>query len=278
MTENENIESVESEEMTFIEHLEQLRWHLIRIAIAIVVFAIFAFVRYDLIFDTFILNPKSPDFWTNEMFGKLADLLNAPALKINTKPFEIININLSGQFATHIKVSLFAGLILASPYVIWEIWRFLKPALYETEQKYTRGAVLFSSILFMMGVLFGYFLIVPLSVHFLGGYQISGTVTNQINLSSYISSVTSILLAGGVIFELPILIYFLSKVGLVTPDTLKHYRRHSYVVLLLLSAIITPPDVFSQVMICIPLVILYEVSIKVSHRITKQNEALLNED
>ena len=270
-----NIETDDARELTFLEHLEQLRWHIIRSLFAVCVFAVLAFVRYDLVFDTFILNPKSPDFWTNEMFSRLADLLNAPALKINAKPFEIINIKLSGQFATHIKVSLFAGLILASPYVIWEFWRFLNPALYDNEKKFTRGAVFYTSSLFALGVLFGYFLIVPLSVHFLGGYQVSGSVANQINLSSYISSVTSIILAGGIMFELPVIVYFLAKIGLATPDTLKHYRRHAYVVLLILAAIITPPDVFSQIMICIPLVILYEFSIKVSRRITKKNQEMV---
>jgi len=272
-----NIEIERSSELTFLGHLEQLRWHIIRSAIAVCACAIFAFVQYDLIFDSIILNPKSPDFWTNQMFSHLADLIKAPSLKINSHPFEIINIKLSGQFATHIKVSLFAGLILASPYIIWESWRFLKPALYDNEKRYTRGTVLYSSILFLLGVLFGYFLIVPLTVHFLGGYFVSGAVNNQINLSSYIASVTSITFAGGIVFELPVIIYFLAKIGLVTSETLKRYRRHAYVVLLILSAIITPPDVFSQLMICIPLVVLYELSICLSRRIAKERQKILDD-
>ena len=265
---------IEEKEQTFLEHLEQLRWHIIRSVIAICLFAVFAFLRVDLIFDQVILSPKSPEFFTNRLFGYLADWLNAPALKINNRPFEVINIKLTGQFATHIKVSLFAGFILAFPYIIWEFWRFLKPALYESERKYAKGIVFYTSLLFFLGLLFGYFLIVPLSVHFLGSYQVSGAVTNQINLSSYIASVTSIVLAGGLVFELPVIIYFLSKIGLVTPGILKHYRRHAYVVLLILSAVITPPDVFSQLMICIPLVFLYEISIKLSRRLSERQEEM----
>jgi sec-independent protein translocase protein TatC len=184
---------------------------------------------------------------------------------------------MAGQFATHIKVSLLGGVILGFPYLFWEFWRFIKPALYEKEQKYATGAVLYSSALFILGILFGYYLIVPLSVNFLGSYDISDQITNQINLSSYISTVSSIVLAGGIVFELPVAIYFLSKVGLVTPRFMRRYRRHAYVVLLLLSAIITPPDVFSQIMVCLPLVVLYEVGIVISKRVSQHREEELLE-
>ncbi|MDD4107584.1 MAG: twin-arginine translocase subunit TatC, partial [Prolixibacteraceae bacterium] len=166
---------------------------------------------------------------------------------------------------------------IASPLVFYEFWRFIKPALYETEKKYASGAVFFTSLLFLMGILFGYYLIVPLSIHFLGTYNVSGDVTNQINLNSYIGSVTSIIIASGVVFLLPIFSYFLSKTGIITPQFMKTYRKHSYVVMLLLSAIITPPDIFSQIMVCIPLVILYEIGIVISKRVTKQREKELNE-
>lgn len=258
--------------MSFLEHLEVLRWHIVRSFLSIFIFAIAAFIFKDFIFDTIILKPKTPEFWTNRMFAQLADYVGVESLKINTKPFELISIKMAGQFSAHIMISLIAGLIIASPYVIYEFWRFLKPALYDNEKKHARGAAWYMSALFGMGVLFGYYLIVPLSIHFLGSYSVSAEVTNQIYMLSYISTVTSICLASGVVFELPVLVFFLSKVGLISPPFLKTYRKHAYIVLLLLSAIITPPDVFSQVLVCIPLVILYEVGIVISKRVVKQAE------
>lgn len=257
------------DEMSFLEHLEVLRWHLVRSVLAVIVFAIVAFLNYHFIFDTLILKPKTPEFATNRFFMWIAQNLNIPSLAINNKPLHIININMSGQFATHIKISLLAGVILGFPYLFWEFWRFIKPALYEKEKKYATGAVLYTSLLFIIGILFGYYIIVPLSVNFLGSYDISDQITNQINLSSYISTVSSIVLAGGIVFELPVAIYFLSKVGLITPTFMRKYRRHAYVLLLLLAAIITPPDVFSQVMVCLPLVSLYELGIIISKRVSK---------
>ncbi|HKL33595.1 MAG TPA: twin-arginine translocase subunit TatC [Tangfeifania sp.] len=264
-------------EMSFLEHLEELRWHIIRSALAIVILAVIAFVLKDFIFNTVILNPRTPEFWTNRMFAKLADWVGTEALKINQQPLELISIKIAGQFMTHIWVSIIAGFIIASPVVFYEFWRFIKPALYDTEKKYAGGAVFFTSVLFLMGVLFGYFLIVPLSVHFLGTYNVSGEVTNQINLKSYIGSVTSISLAAGVVFLIPIFSYFLSKVGLITPQFMKTYRKHAYVIMLLLSAVITPPDIFSQIMVCFPLVFLYEIGILISKRVVKKREKEMDE-
>jgi sec-independent protein translocase protein TatC len=264
-------------EMSFLEHLEELRWHIIRSALVIMVFAVAAFVLKDFIFSRVILSPRTPDFWTNRMFAKLGDMVGSEALKINQIPLELISIKMAGQFMTHIWVSIIAGLIVSSPVVFYEFWRFIKPALYDTERKYAGGAVFFTSVLFMMGVLFGYYLIVPLSVHFLGSYNVSGDVTNQINLRSYIGSVTSISLAAGVVFLIPIFSYFLSKVGLLTPQFMKTYRKHAYVVMLLLSAIITPPDIFSQIMVFFPLFFLYEIGILISKRVVKKREKELDE-
>ena len=264
-------------EMSFLEHLEELRWHIIRSVSAIVIFAVVAFIFKDIIFDKIILNPRTPEFWTNRMFAKLGDAVGTEALKINEKPLELISIKIAGQFMTHIWTSIIVGFIVASPVVFYEFWRFIKPALYDTEKKYATGAVIFTTLLFMLGVVFGYYLIVPLSIHFLGTYNVSGDVTNQINLNSYIGSVTSIILASGVVFLLPIFSYFLSKVGLVTPQFMKTYRKHAYVVMLFLSAVITPPDVFSQIMVCIPLVILYEIGIMISRSVTNKREKELDE-
>jgi sec-independent protein translocase protein TatC len=266
------------DEMSFLEHLEELRWHLIRATLAVFALAIVAFVYHNFIFDNIILAPKDPGFFTNRMLCRLGDLVNIAKLCINSKPLEIININMAGQFTTHIVVSLLAGLIVAFPYVFWEFWRFMRPALYDKERKYARGAVLYSSLLFLLGILFGYYIIAPLSVNFLGSYSVSEEVINRINLRSYISTVTSVTLAGGITFELPVLVYFLTKVGLITPDFLKHYRKHAIVVILILAAIITPPDVFSQILVFIPLVILYEVSIWISKRITKKQDAAFGDD
>lgn len=266
---NENIE------MGFLDHLEVLRWHLIRSFLSIIIFAIAAFIFRNFIFDTIILAPKSPDFFTNTTLCKFGNYINMPALCINSKPFQIINIKMAGQFSTHIMVSFVVGLIAAFPFVFWEIWRFIKPALYSNEKQHARGAVFFSSALFILGVLFGYFIIVPLSLDFLGTYNVSSQVLNQINLDSYISTFTSVVLASGVVFELPILIYFLSKAGLVSPDFLKRYRKHALVIILILAAIITPPDIFSQILVSMPLIILYEVGIIISKRVTKKDKSLL---
>lgn len=268
---------VSKNEMSFLDHLEELRWHLIRSAVIIVVFAVVAFILKGFIFDTVILKPKMPDFWTNRMFDKMADMLNSDALRINQKPLGLISIKMADQFMMHIMTSIIAGLIIASPVIFYEFWSFIKPALYDKEKKHAGGAVFFTSVLFITGVLFGYFLIVPLSIHFLGSYSVSDQVTNQINTRSYIGTVTSISLATGVVFLLPIFSYFLSKVGILTPQFMKTYRRHAYVVMLLLSAIITPPDVFSQVMVCIPLIFLYEVGIVISRRVVRQREREFDE-
>jgi sec-independent protein translocase protein TatC len=179
---------------------------------------------------------------------------------------------MAGQFITHMKVSAILGFVVAFPYVFWEFWRFVKPALYEKEIRSTRGLVFITSFLFILGVAFGYFLIVPFSINFLGSYQVDPSVENEINLNSYITVVSMISLASGILFELPIVVYFLSKVGLVTPAIMKQYRKHAIVIILILSAVITPPDVTSQILIAIPIVVLYELSIGISRRVQKKRE------
>ncbi|MCF6358099.1 MAG: twin-arginine translocase subunit TatC [Draconibacterium sp.] len=276
-TTKKKVKKPKQAEMSFLDHLEELRWHIVRSAGAIFIFAIVAFVMKEFIFDTIILKPRLPEFWTNRMFSKLGDLVGSEAVKINQIPLKMQSINIAGQFSTHILVSIIAGFIVASPVVFYEFWRFVKPALYDKEKKHAGGAVFFTSILFLMGVLFGYFLIVPLSIHFLGTYQVSADVENMINLRSYIGSVTSISLAAGVVFLLPIFSYFLSKVGLITPKFMKTYRKHAYVIMLLLSAVITPPDIFSQIMVCFPLVVLYEIGIVISRHVVKKREKEMDE-
>jgi sec-independent protein translocase protein TatC len=269
-------------EMSFLEHLEELRWHIIRSILAIVILMITAFIFKNIIFDKIILAPKSPDFITARLLCRLGEYFDTAALCINTQPLNLINIKMSGQLTTHITVSLITGLILAFPVVLWEFWQFFKPALKSNEARYARGAVFAASMLFFVGVAFGYFLLAPLSIHFLSSYEISTDVVNQINVRSYIGTLTSICLATGVVFELPIITFFLTKIGLVTPTFMRKYRKHAIVVIFILSAIITPPDVFSQTLVAIPLLILYEISIFISASVMRQkdrdSEAFMRDD
>jgi len=259
-------------EMTFLQHLEELRWHIIRSVVAVAVGAVVAFILKDFIFNQVILAPKNPDFITNRLLCRLADIVNAPVLCINQQPLNLISIKMSGQFTTHINISLIAGLVLAFPYVFWEFWSFFRPALYEKERKYARGAVTAASLLFLTGILFGYYIISPLSINFLATYRVSDLVTNQINITSYIGSVTSVALSAGVTFELPIVVFFLARIGVITPEFMRKYRKHAIVVVLIIAAIITPPDVFSQTLVSIPLILLYEVSIFIAARVVKKRE------
>jgi sec-independent protein translocase protein TatC len=259
----ENQENTE-QEMSFLGHLEALRWHLVRSVLAIVVLALTAFFFKEFLFDTLIFGPKNPDFWTYRMMCLLSERFNLD-MCIREVSFTLINTELSGQFTLHMWVAFIAGAVVAFPYVFWELWSFVKPALHDKEKNYTRGVVFFSSSLFIMGVLFGYYIITPMSVNFLGSYQVSPEVKNMISMDSFISTVTILTLATGIVFELPIVIYFLSKVGLITPTFMRKHRKHAFVIILIVAAIITPtPDVSGQIMVSIPLLLLYEISIFVS--------------
>ena len=259
-------------EMSFWEHLEELRWHIVRSLIAIIIVAIVAFLNRNFVFNEVILAPKESTFITNQLLCKLSEYLGLNALCLDNLSLNIISIKMSGQFMMHLYVSIFAGLIVAFPYLIFELWLFIKPALMPKERKHSSGAVFVCSILFLLGVGFSYFLIVPLTVHFLGTYQVSESVQNTISLNSYISTVVSVTFSVGLVFELPVLVYFLTKVGIITPDYLKRNRKYMIVILLVLSAIITPPDIFSQVLVVIPLLLLYELSIVVAKRVYRKRE------
>lgn len=256
-----------AQEMTFWEHLEALRGHLFRSLIAISLFSILAFLNRYLLFDKVILAPKEPGFITNRLLCQLAEYLNTPGLCLGQLDLEIINIQLSGQFLTHMYISLAAGLVLSLPYIVWEIFRFIQPGMYPAERRVARGGVWVTSLLFITGVLFSYFLIVPLTINFLGGYQISESVENKIALGSYIKTVVSVSFAVGLVFELPVLVYFLARIGIVTAAMMRKNRKIMLVLTLVLSAIITPPDVFSQIMVAIPLIVLYEISIGIARRV-----------
>lgn len=263
-------------EMSFLDHLEALRWHIIRSAAAVLIMAIIAFIFSEYIFDYIIIAPKNPDFITYRILCKLTTLFTGDdSLCIKEIPITLINIDMAGQFSTDVIVSFFSGLILSLPYVVWEIWRFIKPALHEQERKNTKGFVFYVSSLFLTGILFGYYLILPLSINFLGNYKVSSEVYNQISLGSYISTTITLCMASGIVFQLPILVYILSRLGLVTPEFMRKYRKHSIIVILFISAVITPPDITSQILVAIPIVILYEISIFISSSVQKK---LLNKN
>ncbi|MGE5395523.1 MAG: twin-arginine translocase subunit TatC [Candidatus Saccharibacteria bacterium] len=267
----------EKAEMSFLDHLEALRWHIIKAISAIIICGIAAYIYSDFVWGI-IFAPNSNDFWTSQMIIKLNRYMGIASEGLNKHPMNLINYDMSGQFMVDVWTAIIAGFIFSFPYVVYQFWSFIKPALYENERRYASGAVLVMSGLFFIGVLFGYYLIVPFSIDWLSGYLIGGgMVTNQINILSYISTVTSIVLSGGIAFELPVVIYFLSKVGLLTPRFLRKYRRHSYIILLIIAAIITPPDVLSQMIVSIPLILLYEISIFISSRVDKANKRRLEQ-
>ncbi len=256
--------------MSFLDHLEELRWHLIRASVAIASVSIVAFIYKKIVFDVIIFGPRNPDFATYRFFCWLSSNWGGSLFCFDEMPFELLNTRMAGQFTTHLWVSIVAGIIVAFPYVVYEFWRFISPGLHETERKSSRGIIFTSSVLFLGGVAFGYFVISPFSVQFLATYTVSSDVVNRIDLSSFISTITSVTLASGVVFELPVIVFFLSKAGLLTPDLMKTYRKHALVIILVLSAIITPPDLTSQVLVTLPVLLLYEVSIKVSARVEKR--------
>ena len=262
-------------EMSFLDHLEELRWHLIRSTLAVLIIGTVAFVLKDFVFGV-ILAPKNPEFPTYKVFCELSKLVGFSEAFCNTEPlFSIQSRLMAGQFSAHIWISIWAGFILAFPYILYEMWKFISPGLHEKERNSAKGFIFIASLLFFMGVLFGYYVVSPLSINFLGSYQVAEEVLNEFDLSSYIATVRSSVLACGIIFELPIIIYILTKVGLVTPEILKKYRKMALVVVLILSAVITPPDIASQVVVCIPVLILYQISIYISGYVIRKEEKAL---
>ncbi|TWR30646.1 twin-arginine translocase subunit TatC [Mucilaginibacter pallidiroseus] len=252
-------------EMSFFDHLEALRWHLVRSAIAIVIFTIGAFYFYDFIFDTVIMGPSRPDFWTYRMLCKIGDYLHRDGFCINKINISLLNTEMAGQFTLQINSALLIGITLGFPYLLWEIWRFVKPALHEKEVKAASGFVIYATLLFILGILFGYYIITPESISFLAGYTVSSQIENKFTVDSYLSSVATLTLASGVVFQLPILVYILSSLGILTPAFMRSGRRYSIVIILIISAVITPtPDMMTMLVVSVPLFILYEVGIVVA--------------
>ncbi|NRR92031.1 twin-arginine translocase subunit TatC [Winogradskyella undariae] len=254
------------DEMSFLDHLEELRWHLVRATISIVIAATAAFIFKKFIFDVIIFGPTHMDFPTYEWLCKMSQLIGMTDTTFCAEkfPFIIQNRTVAGQFSAHIWTSIYAGFIVAFPYVLYQLWSFISPGLKANERKSSRGFIIVASLLFFLGVLFGYYIITPLSINFLANYNISDQILNEFDVSSVIAIVRSSAIASGFVFELPIIIYFLTKVGLVTPEFLKKYRKFALVIVLIISAVITPPDIASQVIVAIPILILYQVSIYIS--------------
>lgn len=259
------------DEMSFLDHLEVLRWHLIRSVLAVVMIACVAFMFKSFIFDVILFGPKNMDFPTYKFFCNIATYFGITSEFCGESlPFTIQSRLMAGQFSAHIWTSIWAGVIVGFPYILFEVWRFISPGLYENERKHSRGFILTASFLFFLGVLFGYYIVAPLSINFLGTYQVSSEVLNEIDLGSYVGTVRASVIACGIMFELPIIIYFLTKVGLVTPEFLKKHRKMALVIVLILSAVITPPDVASQIVVAIPVLILYQISIYISAMVIKR--------
>ncbi len=259
-------------EMSFFDHLAELRIHLIRASIAVVFFTTICFFYYDFLFDSIIMGPHKPTFWTYRMMCKVGEYFNmGPGFCITNIPGKIINTEMAGQFTLQINSALMTGVILGFPYLLWEVWRFVKPALKDNERKSASGFVFYASMLFIIGLLFGYFIVAPLSVNFLSNYSISPDIENTITIDSYFSSVATLTLCTGVVFELPIIIYILSRLGIMTPKFMKEKRRYAAVIILVIAAIVTPtPDIPTMMTVSFPLFLLYEVSIAVSSRVQKK--------
>ncbi|MBV2228288.1 MULTISPECIES: twin-arginine translocase subunit TatC [Sphingobacterium] len=260
-------------EMSFFDHLEILRWHIIRSVIAITVFAILSFTFYDFVFNQIIMGPKNLDFWTYRMMCKVGAALNLEGFCVEKIPFNIINTELAGQFMLQINSCLLMAVALGFPYLLFEIWLFIKPALTDVERKSARGFVFYATVLFVIGALFGYYIVVPLSVNFLANVSLSDEITNQITIDSYLSTIATLTLGCGIIFLLPILIFILSKIGIMTPEFMRASRRYAIVIILVIAAIITPTaDVITLLTVSAPMFILYELSIMVSANVKKAKE------
>lgn len=260
-------------EMSFLDHLEELRWHLVRSFTAIFIVAIIVFVKIDYVFDNILIAHLKADFSTYQFFCKVFSSIGIDSDFCNINFNQSLQaLNPTQQLMTAIWSSLILGFVVAFPYILWEMWRFVSPGLHENEKKKSRGFIFSSSFLFFLGVLFSYYVIIPMSVYFFYNFKISDSIQNNFKVDAYISLVTNTLIGVAVFFELPIVIYFLSKIGLVTPQFLRTYRKHALVVVLILSAIITPPDIASQIIVAVPIMILYEISIHISKLVIKKQE------
>ncbi|MDH6533709.1 twin-arginine translocase subunit TatC [Parabacteroides sp. 52] len=256
---------MQQEEMSFWDHLEELRWTLFRSIVALCIFAIalFAFMRGEHgIFDVLIMAPTRGDFLTYQLFCKAATLFNVASEFCDTAfRIDIVNIKLASQFFTHLTTAFWLSLVLAFPYLMYEIWKFISPALYENEKKNVRWVFLFGTIMFFLGCAVGYYIVFPVTLRFLATYQISTAITEQVSLESYMDNFLMLIFIMGIVFEMPLLSWLLSKLGLLNRSFFHKYRRHAIVALLVLAAFITPSsDPFTLSLVFVPLYVLYEIS------------------
>ena len=254
-------------EMGFLDHLEELRWHVIRAGIAVISFAIIALVFQKEVFEYIVYAPKKADFITYKVFCAISE-----ATCFSPPELPLITRELGEQFFMGITVSLYLGVIASFPYIFYEFWKFIKPGLYEKELKIANRLIGITSLLFLLGVGFGYYIIAPFAITFLGSYSVGTEAINSPTLSSYVNYLTMFTLPVGLAFELPIVVYFLAKIGLIGPEIMKKYRREAFLVIFIVAAIITPPDALTQILVGIPMFILYEISIRVAANVVKDNE------
>lgn len=257
-------------EMAFVDHIEALRWHIVRALAAIIICTIGVFINIEWIFSNVILGPASSDFISYDWLCKLGTLLHIDALCMDAVNVQFQNTQLSGQFMMSFSSSFLIGFIIAFPYVFWEVWRFVKPALKPNELNHTKGIVLWASLLFLLGICFSYFIIAPFTINFFANYQLSPEFDNIITIANYYDTMSDLIIGMGIVFELPILVYILAKAGILTPAFMKDKRRYAIVIIMLLAAVITPPDWFSIFLVAIPLVGLYEASIVVTARLNRK--------
>lgn len=252
--------------MSFLEHLEELRWRIVRSAAVVLAFSIAIWVFQEWIMETLFLSMRNPDFIS---FRLICDYLGVCVEEI---PVDFQSTEVTGQFSYALMMSIMGGIVLSFPFIFYQIWRFVKPGLKSKEESVAKGIVLYVSLLFFLGISFGYFVIAPLCVQFFGSYQMSELIENKFTVSSYMSTILSTVFYSGILFLLPVVAYLFTKLGIMTPAYLRKYRKHAIVGILVLSAIITPPDLISQVIVSIPIVILYEIGILVSARVEKRNQ------
>jgi sec-independent protein translocase protein TatC len=266
----------EGAEMSFIDHLEELRWHIVRALLAVIICAILVFMYIDEVMDIVIFGPIEKGFVTYDWLCKLGHRIGAgESLCLPTPDVQMQTTSFSGQFMSSITIAFITGFIVAFPYVFWEVWRFIKPALKPSELKYTRGAIFFVTFFFLLGVAFGYFLLAPFTFSFLANYKIGthNIIETKPVLNDYIDNLVDITVGAGLAFELPVISFVLTRIGLITPAFLREYRKYAYVGLLVVAAVITPsPDWMSQLIVVLPLMLLYEFSIVVSARVARKEK------
>ncbi len=264
------------DEMSFLDHLEELRWHLIRCTLMVVIIAIIAFIFKETLF-AIIFGPKDADFVSYDILCKISRFFGVDkgCIDGDEMDFVIQSRKVAGQFSAAIWTSIMAGVVLGFPYILYEFWKFISPGLYDNERKTSRGFIVIASFLFFLGAAFGYFVVAPLSINFLATFKISEAIQNEFDIDNYIALVRASVLACGLIFELPIIIYFLTKIGLITPEFLRTNRKYALVIVLILAAIITPPDITTQVIVAVPIILLYEVSIFIAKGVIRREKRRL---